>query len=452
MNKANRYLHQARDFVRDYTEGFNVNDIKRLFDHDAPKAYAVLAREQGDREENLSDFRRFLHRTKVLFLGISYKLTPARRVLFALSLILALAGGCNYRFDFNAGDSQLSFETSPIWFVASIAILIFLLTVELVDRIRVRDELEVARQLQRDLLPAEPPVLPGYRFAHSYRTANEVGGDYFDYTQLPDGRLAIAIGDASGHGIAAGLLMAIANATLKTAIEIDPTPASVARLLNATLLRTGDRRAFMTLFYGVLEFDSGRLDYVCAGHPFPLLRRDSGEIEELGEGSLPLGMRADPNSPCGATELRKGDTLVLYTDGLPEAVGGTKQTSFGFNRIRALIAEPGTVTQLHDRITAAFERHVTNGTLDDDYTLIVVGRRDEGSWRNKTTPGSRYVKARQGSRSRPHPIHPMESRTTRRSTQHAPTVSEPETRASVDRHRRRAHRISGIWRRGCLER
>ena len=93
----------------------------------------------------------------------------------------------------------------------------FLLALELVDRVLVRDELEVARQLQRDLLPSERPDCPGYRIAHSYRTANEIGGDYYDFLPLPDGRLALVIGDASGHGMAAGLLMAIANAALKLA-------------------------------------------------------------------------------------------------------------------------------------------------------------------------------------------------------------------------------------------
>ncbi|TNF76704.1 MAG: hypothetical protein EP299_05165 [Acidobacteria bacterium] len=187
----------------------------------------------------------------------------------------------------------------------------WLLVIELVDRVRVRDELEVARKLQSDLLPESSPVMEPYRFAHSYRTANEVGGDYYDFQRLPDGRLALLIGDASGHGIAAGLLMAIANATLKTALDLDPEPRAVATLLNGALYRTGDRRAFMTLFYGLLEPDTGHLQYICAGHPFPLLRRAGGEIEELGEGTLPLGLRRTVEVSTKSVTIEPGDLLVL---------------------------------------------------------------------------------------------------------------------------------------------
>ncbi len=256
----------------------------------------------------------------------------------------------------------------------SVAALIFLLILELVDRVRVRDELEVARELQRELLPRSAPRLPGYRFAHSYRTANEVGGDYYDFPLLPDGRLALLVGDASGHGIAAGLLMAIANATLKTALDVDPEPARVAALLNRALFRTGDRRAFMTLFYGLLEPGSGRIDFVCAGHPFPLLRRAGGELEELGRGGLPLGIRDSLELPVGTTGLGAGDVLVLYTDGLPEAVGRGDGEAFGFRRLRELLRDPGSPATVHQRILTAFDGHMLGEAPHDDLTLVIVGR------------------------------------------------------------------------------
>jgi serine phosphatase RsbU (regulator of sigma subunit) len=112
-------------------------------------------------------------------------------------------------------------ELRLFWLVLTVGSLLFLLALELVDRIRVRDELEVARELQADLLPRSVPDLEGYRIAHAYRTANEVGGDYYDFSLLPDGRLVLMVGDASGHGMAVGLLMAIANATIKLAIDVD---------------------------------------------------------------------------------------------------------------------------------------------------------------------------------------------------------------------------------------
>jgi hypothetical protein len=378
VRPAQQYLNQARGFVRDYTAGLNVREVRRLFDQDAPNAYAVLARDHSGvpaMHGRLAGLKRFLFGAKIVFLGISLKLSPARRLIFALSLLCALLGVlANNEFVLSTEGFYLSLDAATIWFGISVICLAFLLTVELVDRVRVRDELEVARQLQGELLPSESPDLAGYSFAHSYRTANEVGGDYYNFSLLPDGRLALMVGDASGHGIAAGLLMAIANATLKTAIEIDSSPARVAALLNSTLFRTGDRRAFMTLFYSLLDPATGQLDYVCAGHPFPLLRRAGGTVEELGEGSLPLGMKDTAASPIGRVTLDPGDVLVLFTDGLPEAVGGPEKESFGFARMRELLASAGSPARVHDRVLMAFDQHVGDAPLTDDYTLVVMAR------------------------------------------------------------------------------
>ncbi len=115
-----------------------------------------------------------------------------------------------------------------------------LLVLELADRVVVRDELEVARELQRELLPRQAPEVPGYEFAFSYRTANTIGGDYYDFLPLEDGRLVVLMGDASGHGIAAGLLMAIANSALKLGFDADPDPADCRRVGESSPL--SDRR------------------------------------------------------------------------------------------------------------------------------------------------------------------------------------------------------------------
>ncbi len=368
--RAQQIAEQARGFVRDYTAGLNVRDLRRMFDRDAVEAYRVLTREYDAEPKRRR--RRWLHRARIVFLGLSYKLSPARRVLFVVSLALALIGLIQPS-RLELGSRGLVIDFSPVWFLAALAALLWLFALELVDRVRVRDELEVARQLQSDLLPGAAPELPGYRFAHSYRTANEVGGDYYDFQLLADGRLALLMGDASGHGIAAGLLMAIANATLKTALDVDPDPPAVARLLNAALCRTGDRRAFMTLFYALLEPAGGRLDYVCAGHPFPLLRRAAGGIEELGAGTLPLGLRDDARPTAGTATLAPGDSLVLFTDGLPEALG-TGGQAFGFRRLRELVTQPGDPAAVHQRILAAFDRHVGDEPLTDDLTLVVCDR------------------------------------------------------------------------------
>jgi sigma-B regulation protein RsbU (phosphoserine phosphatase) len=129
----------------------------------------------------------------------------------------------------------------------------------------------------------------------------------------------------------------------------------------------------MTLFYGLLDPASGDLEFVCAGHPFPLLRRASGEILELGTGALPLGLRSEIELRSGRTTFAPGDRLVLFSDGLPEGID-LQHDAFGFERLRSTLSQTGTPEAIHDRILEAFSRHVRSEPLTDDLTLVVVGR------------------------------------------------------------------------------
>ncbi len=368
-------IQRVQGFFREYTQGLEGRDVKRLFDRDAARAYAVLTRDHDREPEPKGRVGRLLYRGKLAFLGLSYKLTPSRRLLFAASLVafgLGLVGDA--AFTVHTRKLNVHIEFSPFWFAISVGALIFLLALELVDRVRVRDELEVARELQAELLPHDLPAVAGYEFAHSYRTANEVGGDFYDLARLPDGRLALMVADASGHGMAAGLVMAIANATLRTAIDLDPAPERVLALLNRTLCRTGTKRTFMSAFYGLLTPETGELEYVCAGHPFPLLRRAGGRIEELGNGGFPLGLRDPLPLPRQTATLEPGDALVLYTDGLFEALDAQGASAFGFERIHAALHLGGDPREIHDTLFRSFDAHVGREPLRDDLTVLVIAR------------------------------------------------------------------------------
>ena len=332
-------------------------EVLDIFHRDARRAYAVLDRDGRFREEPEGVVGKLFHRIGVVFAGVVGQLTPGRRWLFILCVVAA------------------GVRPTP-WSLIACAGLFFLLLMELVERVSLRDELEIARDLQRDLLPIEPPMIEGYGVTTSWRTASEVGGDYHDFLPASEGRTAIAVGDASGHGMAAGLLMAIASATLKAAVDSDPTPQRVAEQLNRALHRAGGRRAFMAIFYGLLEPGSGRLDFVCAGQPFPLLLRAAGGIEELGEGALPLGMHERAQPSAGSVIVEPGDRLILFSDGLAEAVAGPDKEAFGFDRIRQLATGGGSAVEIHDRILVAFERHTADQPLADDITLVVIGRGD----------------------------------------------------------------------------
>jgi phosphoserine phosphatase RsbU/P len=362
---------RVKRMVKGYVGDVTMGDVRRLFDRDAREVYAVLTRDQDTLPEG-GRLKRFYHRTRLLFRGMSSKLSPVRRLLFVVSLVAAVLGFVQIRADIASQGVEVS--TSPLWFMVSILGLTFLLALELVDRIRVRDELEVARALQLELLPRTTPAIPGYEIAHSYRTANEVGGDYYDFLPLADGRFAVVIGDASGHGMASGLLMAIANATLKIALDFDPAPVNVIALLNRVMCRTGNRRSFMTMFYGVLSPDSGRLEYVCAGHPFPLLRRADGSTVELGRGGLPLGIRNELEIAAETVAVAPGDSLALYTDGLPEATNRLGE-AFGYDRVRTLVAAGGPPQTVHDRVNGTFRAFLGDEPLRDDACLVVLARR-----------------------------------------------------------------------------
>lgn len=365
---------RARGFLQDYAEGVSAGELKRLVDRDASRAYSVLMRDQPDPVAGRKGLRRLLVQAKLLFLSVSQKLSPGRRMLFAASLIAAALGLAEIRMTWHGDSGQLfSLDSSALFFLVAIAGLLFLLAVELVDRVLVRDELSVARELQRELLPQASPDLPGWRFAHSWRTANEIGGDYYHFEPLPDGRLALIVADASGHGMAAGLIMAVANASLLIALEQNPDPAVVAQTLHRAVRRMGNRRAFLTLFYGLLDPATGELEYVCAGHPFPLVRRAGGAIEEAGAGSFPVGLRDRLTPVLGRLVLQPGDLLLLFSDGLFEAVDRTGQ-AFGFERLRAELTAAASAAEAHARIQSALGRHVGDEPLADDLTIVVVER------------------------------------------------------------------------------
>ncbi|HUP41897.1 MAG TPA: PP2C family protein-serine/threonine phosphatase [Thermoanaerobaculia bacterium] len=317
MSRFATHCREAWASVREYTAGVQSRDLERLFRRDAAEAYQVLTRDLPTVPEEERGPKAVLRRLRVLFLGLSYTLSPPRRVLFALALLLALADTCAFRV--SVGNA-------------------------------------------------------GRAFAQSYRTANEIGGDYYDYLPLPDGRLVIVAGDASGHGMAAGLLMVVAHTSLRLSADLDPRPEAAVPLLNRALASTGGRRAFLTLFYGLLEPASGRLDYVCAGHPFPLLRRLGGELEELGTGSLPLGIRRELRIEPRSVVLGPGDLLLVHSDGLAEEVHPTTGEAFGFDRLRRLLAPGGGAREVHDRVLGAFDGFLAGESQRDDISLVVVER------------------------------------------------------------------------------
>ena len=367
-------LHQRLGrFVRDYTAGMDEREMRRLWDRDAPRVYKVLMRDRGAEPAPKGRLKRLFWQAKLLFLSVSEKLSPGRRAVFALSIVAVLLAVFGFELESDGQEWDFRFDASPLLYFLAVAGFAYLFASELVDRLLVRDEIEVARQLQRDLLPKREPELAGWRFASAWRTANDVGGDWYGFDFEADGRLRLAVADASGHGMAAGLLAAIANSALRCASELALAPADSARLLHRVLRAREAGRGFLTLFLGRLDPATGGLDWAAAAHPSPLLRRAAGELVELAQGAPPLGVGDECRPESGTVALSAGDLLVLFTDGLYEAVGANGEP-FGWPRVRDLVGQGGGAAATRDRLLAAFDAHLGGEPLSDDLTLVLVER------------------------------------------------------------------------------
>lgn len=251
---------------------------------------------------------------------------------------------------------------------------------EAIEAERMRQELLIARDIQENLLPPAKLVLPGYDVYGFSRPCDETGGDYFDYVRTREGRLGLAIGDVSGHGISAALFMATARALLRAFLSTTTDLSKVIGDLNNALERDMGTGKFMTLFYGELELAERMLRYVKAGHNEPIVYRAATDaFEELAAPGMALGfLRDNDYEVAGPVLFSPGDILLLYTDGIPEARNREKE-QFGMERmldvLKARRSRPA--KEIVDGIIRAVTEFAGARGFEDDLTLIVVKILDE---------------------------------------------------------------------------
>ena len=246
------------------------------------------------------------------------------------------------------------------------------LLVDTARRERLEGEIAVARTIQQKLLPPSPAALDGVRILAHVQSVAEIGGDYYDYLPVPDGRTAIAVGDVSGHGLPTGLLVAMAKAALATLIETGLTGPPLFARLNELIHRSTDSRSYMTLALFVYDGKSRRGELTNAGQLAPY-RLSDGKVESLSLPSFPLGASARSEFPTRDWDFAQGDRLVMVTDGLVECLSPSGDP-FGFERFEAILArEPvAPAEKLRDAILSAVEAHTGSAPPDDDRTLVIV--------------------------------------------------------------------------------
>jgi serine phosphatase RsbU (regulator of sigma subunit)/pSer/pThr/pTyr-binding forkhead associated (FHA) protein len=245
-----------------------------------------------------------------------------------------------------------------------------------INREQLKRDLELAHRVQQGLLPARPPEIPGYEVFDYYEPAHQIGGDFFGYVPLPDGRMAVVLADVSGKGVSAALVMATLSADVRYCLAIERDVAEAVSRINESFCRSGWDDRFATLVVAVLDPLSNRLSVVNAGHLPVFLRDATGAVRTIGaeESGLPLGVDPDHIYLGVDVDFESGSTLVLYTDGISEAMDHEHRT-YGLGRLMRILADPvKNAEELGRRVLGDVERHAAGQVRSDDMCLVCLAR------------------------------------------------------------------------------
>lgn len=367
---------RLHNFWRRVTEGLEVSQLWSQFESEARTSYRLYSRDvEAKTPEGLTRRGRRLHVIKEFFWAVFEKLSPARRVLLLFSLILLVIphGG----FEYSRQGNVYAVEFDPHFWAG--LILLMLLMLEIADRVVMKRDLQIAREIQTWLLPGAPPQIPGLSIAYATRPANTVAGDYYDVFPRPgrtneENRVVLAVADVAGKSIPAAMLMATFQASLKTLSTAQVALPELASNMNryACSNSQGGLR-FTTAF--LAEYDPVRrtVCYINAGHNNPILRRASGQIERLDVGGLPFGIQPEVKYESATVTLAPGDWLIIFTDGLVEAENAN-QDEYGEARLLAAIeaGKSGEPVEMLKRLMAELDLFVGNTPQHDDVTCLLL--------------------------------------------------------------------------------
>lgn len=381
---------RARSFLDEYTRDLTPQDVQRLFTRDTAEAYRYFTRHADTRAlDALPWYKRWPAKFRLVFKGFTMRLSPARRVLYGFGVVAALLGTVMLFRGFESVKLLLfpfsiylplpQWVDGAAWLILGFLAINLLILMEVADRLSLKGELEIARDIQLAMLPSGVRETGDVTVCGMTRPANTVGGDFYDVIPLPDGRLVVALGDVAGKGSPAALLMALLLAMMRTLVDEGLEAARLIARLNVQIAKHSPASRFITFFYGLYDPRTGDLQFVNAGHLPPIIRRASGSFERItgstGSG-LALGMFEEAKYDTNQIRLDPGDVLVMYTDGITEAENpeGRAFEDAGLEEVigRTWMLDP---RQMGAAIISAVETYAQDVRLGDDLTALVLKRK-----------------------------------------------------------------------------
>ncbi len=367
-------MSRFEGFWQRVTDGMELNQLWKQFQTEAQSSYRLYSRDVDTTQQpGTKKSHHYFQVVKQFFWAILEKLTPARRVLLLIALVLLFIN-IDWEWGRN-GHTQVVFSGA---FWAGL-LLLALLILEIGDRVVMKRDLQIAKEIQAWLLPAKAPVIAGIEIAFTTRPANTVAGDYYDVfarqgESEAEQTYLMAVADVAGKSVPAAMLMATFQASLKTLAQMHGSVAELAQRMNTYACGNSQNgRRFTTTFLAEYAPATRTLTYVNAGHNPPMLRRGSGVIERLEKGGMPLGIVEDAVYEPGLVKLESGDWLVVFTDGVTEAEDHYKR-EYGEARLTMMVnalarTSPETMLQA---VMRDLDMFVGDAPQHDDVTLLLM--------------------------------------------------------------------------------
>ncbi|MBN2417510.1 serine/threonine-protein phosphatase [bacterium] len=366
MSAGTSHQHDTPRIGRTLLNDLQTGNLKRTFMQDMRDIYHFyIDRDQKKRLREMGKIKAFFILAWWILKSLFFKLTPLRRVMLVVSLILSAQTST-----VTIGNSDVGVDFDMIGRI----ILLMILLLELKDKLLARSELAAGRSVQSSFIPPEAPSIPGWDIYLCSRPANDVGGDLIDYMPLHPGTWGFAIGDVAGKGLGAALLMARMIATLRSIAPAHESLTGLCNAVNTIFCRDGIPSRFISLLYLHLRPESGSIEFVNAGHMPPIIAAEKGP-RELGKGGPAIGLTRNAVFQQSTLTVGTGEFLVLYSDGVIDAVN-SRGEFFGQDRFRDILGTIGrrSARAAGETIFAAIDRFAGTARQSDDISLLLLKR------------------------------------------------------------------------------